>query len=297
MNHYFGAARSFLNWLVANGTLPENPLAGVKSVKEFVKARGRRAISDEEASRLLVVAPPERRIIYLMALHSGLRRNEMELLEWQDVFLDVESPFIKLRAATTKNRKGDTVVIHPELQEELRKLRDTSSSPCSRVVTMFSKLRPFKKDLAAAGIPFEDERGLRFDLHAMRMTFNTRMANGNVPTRAAMQAMRHSEERLTTKVYTDASRLHVAAHVASLAPLLGPVMVSARASGKSDPEGNLMPQADTIALEWKPTEAPENQGFSYTVTHGASHGHEVKNGSGAWDRTKDLVINSHPLCR
>jgi hypothetical protein len=23
----------------------------------------------------------------------------------------------------------------------------------------------------------------------------------------------------------------------------------------------------------------------------------ILNGSGAWDRTKDLVINSHPLCR
>lgn len=180
-------------------------------MKEFERVRERRAITDEEAASLLAAAPPERRIIYLLALHSGLRRNEMELLEWQDLFLDVESPFIKLRAATTKNRKGDIVVVHPELQEELKKWRGPSSSSCSRVVTMFSKLRPFMKDLAAAGIPFKDERGLRFDLHAMRMTFNTRMANGNIPTRAAMQAMRHSEERLTTKVYTDASRQHVAA--------------------------------------------------------------------------------------
>ena len=289
LNLYFGALRSFLNWLISNGTLPGNPLAGVKSVKDFTKVRERRSISDEEARSLLEAAPPERRIIYLMALHTGLRRKEMELLEWQDVFLDVESPFIKLRAITSKNRKGDTVVIHPELQAELEKRRDASASQCSRVVTMFPKLRAFMKDLAAAGIPFIDERGLRFDLHAMRMTFNTRMANGNIPTRAAMQAMRHSEERLTTKVYTDASRLHVAAHVASLPSLLGPVMVSARASGESESEGNKGPQTDTVALEWKPTGSPENQGFRYSLTHGATLCYNGPNGSGGWDRTNDLL--------
>ncbi len=282
-NHYFGAVQAFLNWLVRNGTLPDNPLAGVKCVKEFTKVRQRRAITDEEATRLLAVAAPERRIIYLMALHSGLRRNEMKLLEWQDVFLDVPSPYIKLRAATTKNRKGDTVVVHPELQEELKKMRGASPSPCSRVVTMFSKLRPFMKDLAAAGIPFEDERGLRFDLHAMRMTFNTRMANGNVPTRVAMHAMRHSEERLTTKVYTDPLRLPVAAHVAALPSLLGPVMVSARASGKSASEGYTGAQADTVAACWNPTESPETQGFSYVLTHSDTVPDNRPNGSGGRD--------------
>jgi integrase len=88
---------------------PTNPPSStaLESVKEHEKHRQRRAITDEKTERLLAVAPPERRIIYLMALHSGLRRNEMELWEWQDVFLDVPSPFIKLRVGTTKNRKGD----------------------------------------------------------------------------------------------------------------------------------------------------------------------------------------------
>lgn len=153
------------------------------------------------------------------------------------------------------------------------------------------------KDLAAAGIPFKDELGRRFDLHAMRMTFNTRMANGNVPTRAVMQAMRHSEERLTTKLYTDSSRLHVTAHIASLPCLMAPDMVSARASGKSDSEGNTSPQHDPMTFKLNPTGSPEIQGFSHSVSQSATVWHEVENGSGAWDRTTDLVINSHPLCR
>ena len=280
-NHYLASIGGFLGWLVRTGKLPEHPLTGITKVKEHEKARPRRAITDEEAASLLAIAPPERRIIYLLALHTGLRRNEMKQLEWQDVFLDVPSPFIKLRAITTKNRKGDEVVIHPELQEELRKMRGESKQSCERVVSMFSKLRAFKKDLIAAGIPFIDERELRFDLHAARMTFNTRMANGNIPTRVAMHAMRHSEERLTTGVYTDASRLPVAAHVASLPSL----MVSARASGKSESEGNKGPLADTVTAINFDSESFHNQDFSHYLTQSGTLCLNWKIGSGARDRT------------
>jgi len=297
LNLYLGAMLSFLNWLVNSDRLPENPLRRVPKVKDFEQKRPRRACTDEEATRLLAVAPPERRLIYLLALHSGLRRDEMATLEWRDVFLDEAAPCIRLRASKSKNRKGDTVWLHPELVEELRANRSGGVKPSALVVRMFPRLRAFKKDLAAAGIAFEDEFGRRFDLHAARKTFNTRMATNGVPTRAAMHAMRHSEERLTTQVYTDATHLAVAQHVASLPRLLKPAQVSAIVSGKSASEGNTTPQADTMALDWKPTESPENQGFSYSLTHGATLGHEGENGSGGWDRTNDLVINSHPLCR
>ena len=267
LNNYLADMRAFLNWLVRTGNLPENPLTGVQKVKAHQKARPRRAITDEEIAGFLAVAPPDRRMVYLIALHTGLRRDEIRLLEWQDVFLDVPSPFIKLRAVTTKNRKGDTVVIHPELHDELVKLRNATPLPCSRVVAMFTGLEPFKKDLAAAGIPFVDERGLRFDFHAMRMTFNTRMANGNIPTRSCMQAMRHSDEKLTTVVYTDARLLNVAAYVASLPALLVPGLVSARVSGKSESEGNKGPLGDTTKAFTIDLKRPHNQDFSHTLTH------------------------------
>lgn len=77
-NLYFRAIRSFLNWLVANEVLTDNPLAGVKRVKESKKVRARRAISDDEANRLLAFAPSEGRINHLIALHTGLRRYEIQ---------------------------------------------------------------------------------------------------------------------------------------------------------------------------------------------------------------------------
>lgn len=297
LNLYLGGMLSFLNWLVNSDRLPENPLRRIAKVKEFEQKRPRRACTDEEATRLLAVAPPERRLIYLLALHSGLRRDEMATLEWRDVFLDEASPYIRLRASKSKNRKGDTVWLHPELVEELQAKRSGGVKVSDLVVRMFPRLRAFKKDLIAAGIAFQDEFGRRFDLHAARKTFNTRMATNGIPTRAAMHAMRHSEERLTTQVYTDATHLAVAQHVASLPRLLKTEKVSAIVSGKSASERHTPTQADTMELQWKPTEGLENQGFSYSLTQCATLGHKGANGSGGWDRTNDLVINSHPLCR
>jgi integrase len=297
LNLYLGAMLSFLNWLVNSDRLKENPLRRVPKAKDFEQKRPRRACTDEEATRLLAVAPAERRLIYLIALHTGLRRSEIASLQWRDVNLDEPTPFIRLRAKNTKNRTGDTVWLHPELIDELRAVHSLGVEASALVVRMFPRLRAFRKDLEAANIPFEDEFGVRFDLHSARKTFNTRMATNGVPTRAAMHAMRHSEEKLTTVVYTQSSHLAVASHIATLPRLLKTNQVSAIVSGKCAISGNTATQADTLAVSTEPTETLENQGFSYDLTPSATPRNKCENGSGGWDRTNDLVINSHPLCR
>lgn len=297
LNQYFGALTSFCNWLVNTERMKENPLRRVSKVKDHDKKRVRRAVSDEEIQKLLEVAPSERRIIYLIALHTGLRRSEIELLEWQDVILVDENPQIHLRCVTTKNRKGETVFLHPELVTALKESKDTSATDDSRVVKMFNKLDLFKKDLAAAGIVYKDAMGRVFDLHAMRVTFNTRLANHSVPTRIAMQAMRHSDEKLTTKVYTDTALLPVAAQVCSLPPLLGSVKVSHILSHGLETEGNSATQRDIEEQAVEELESLQTKGFRSTLTHSEPNCVDSQNGSGGRDRTYDLVINSHPLCR
>ncbi len=74
---------------------------------------------------------------------------------------------------------------------------------------------------------------------------------------------------------------------------MGPVRV-AECQKKVNQRATSGHHADTMALEWKPTECPENQelGFSDFLTHSATLGHKEEDGSGGWDRTNDLVINS-----
>ena len=292
LNEYLTSARAFLKWLVETDRLPENPLQRVARVKQYEERRKRRAITDEEASRLLAVAPPERRLVYLVAMHTGLRRNEMASLEWRDVHLDCEFPFIKLRAENTKNRKGDTVCIHPELWNALIEARPADFNGRDRVLQMFNKLHLFKKDLEAAGIPFIDENGERFDLHSMRKTLCTRMANGNVPTRIAMQQMRHSEERLTTKVYTDVSRLPVAEHVNGLPALFKRLEVSRIVSHENAPQADSVTRGNTKDPQGGPFETVQTQPFEHTLTHTATFSFAGEDGSGGRARTYDLFARS-----
>jgi hypothetical protein len=67
-----------------------------------------------------------------------------------------------------------------------------------------------KKDLAAAGIPYKDALGRQADFHALRHTFGTNLSLAGVLPRVAMELMRHSDLRLTMKVYTDPSQLPLA---------------------------------------------------------------------------------------
>jgi hypothetical protein len=78
------------------------------------------------------------------------------------------------------------------------------------------RLPRFRKDLELAGIPFVDAQGRRFDLHALRVTFGTNLSVAGVAPRTAMELMRHSDIKLTMRIYTDASQLPTAAAVAAL---------------------------------------------------------------------------------
>jgi len=67
-----------------------------------------------------------------------------------------------------------------------------------------------------AGIPFLDSKGKRVDFHSLRHTLSTNMALAGTPPRVAMEIMRHSDIRLTSKTYTDAGKLPVIDAVSQL---------------------------------------------------------------------------------
>lgn len=64
-------------------------------------------------------------------------------------------------------------------------------------------LRILDRDLKAAGIPKRDDRGRTVDGNAMRTTFGTLLSKTGTAPRTAQAALRHSDIKLTTGVYTD----------------------------------------------------------------------------------------------
>ena len=171
VNEYVGTLKQLSRWAVRTSRLPSDPLAVVKkqSAKTIEKKRPRRALSPDEIGALLeaasarplielrtvrtgkrrgqlgarvrpgVAAKAEargqnRRVSYLLALWTGLRRSELRALEWRDVELDSLPARITLRAATTKAKRADSIVLHPQIAEELGAIRPRKASAWSHVV-------------------------------------------------------------------------------------------------------------------------------------------------------------------
>jgi len=236
VNEYRAAMHAFCGWLVREDILDANPVAAVPT-RDRVEVRQRRALTPDEAERLLEVAPPDRALFYRVALLTGLRVGELRQLEWRDLELDGPAPSILLRAATTKARRSDELPIPTSLADALCQARPPDAAPTDRVFRAIPKLETFWRDLKRAGIPRTDDRGRSLDRHSLRLSFVTWLAaEAGADPRTAMKLARHTDIRLTTAVYTDPRLLDGRAVVERLPQLDGaPNCKRQRATGTLDP--------------------------------------------------------------
>ena len=221
LNEYLAAISGLLRWMKGLGRIEENPLGAVGRVDGRGKqSYERRALSPEEVQRLLATSG-RRRVVYLTALKTGLRRRELTELEWRDVHLEGEQAYLEVRAAVAKNRRRECLPLDAELVEALRTLQDAGSGRGRVFRVLVPRRETVKKDFERAGITILDEDGRKVDLHALRTTFCTMLAEAGLPERVRQELMRHRDPRLTNQTYTDTSRLPVSAAIAKLPRLLG----------------------------------------------------------------------------
>jgi integrase len=206
LNEYQAAAAMFCNWLEKR--TGRNPMRSVERIKSLGDPRRtRRAFTAEELWRLVDVAG-ERGIVYLVAAVTGLRRGELSRIEWRDVNLDEPQPYISARSSITKNAKLVGQPLAPKVAAALRQYRPANVVPRDLVLRrLMPTMDRFRADLAAAGISYVDEKGRHADFHALRKTLGTELAKSQQPLRVTMELMRHSDAKLTTKIYTDAGML------------------------------------------------------------------------------------------
>ena len=209
LNDYLSLANTFFNWLVKYDRLNKNPLLRVASLeRQMVKPR--RAFSDQEFNKLVSVVPVRRRVVYLLAAYTGLRRGELKQLQWGDLKIQGDEAWLEVRASTTKNRKSANIQLRREILQELLAIKPEYSKPEYLMLKCkVPKMERFKKDLLLAGIKYVDQGGRVADFHSLRHTFATNLSKCGVAPRIAMEMMRHSDIKLTMKTYTDASQLPV----------------------------------------------------------------------------------------
>lgn len=249
-NEYISSIKAFTKWAVTYRRMKDDPLAGLKVTERraIEPAHPRRALTSAEIACLLNAAERrpllelktirtgtnkgkplaevtpkaeaqaihkgrERRLVYLLAIWTGLRRGEIRQLAWGDLELDSMPARIRLRAHTTKSKRADLLPIHPQLADALRAWRPANAGPLDFVVSTVPNMKCLRADLKLAGIDDIDEAKRYVDFHSLRLSLSTMLATHKVSPRVAQALMRHSDPRLTANTYTDEKLLPLAAEL------------------------------------------------------------------------------------
>jgi hypothetical protein len=112
-----------------------------------------------------------------------------------------------------------------------------------------------KVDLERDGIEYCDESGRYTDFHALRYTWNMFLSKNGIPIRFATKLMRHSDIKLTTKVYTDETQLPIYDAIKGLPRLFAYTQIRAQISGAA---GQNVAQPGAAIEECKIAQVPVN---------------------------------------
>lgn len=203
VRHRADCLRSFCKWAVQRGYLAEDPIKGMSAFEKKAKTV-RRAMTVEEIHKLLEVAPPHRRLVYLVALASGLRAGELQALRVAD--LDAERGGLKLHSEWTKNRKSGLQPLPMAVVVMLA--RSSKDKPADAPLLQINALhghaaRDFHKDREKADIAYK-VLGQKVDFHALRVAYTTFVIESGADIKTAQTLARHSTPDLTLNVYARA---------------------------------------------------------------------------------------------
>lgn len=214
-NHYLTALKQFANWMFAQGRAPHLSFGAVSRYNVKTDPRHqRRALSEAECQTLLVTAARgpvrfrmsgrDRALLYLVAVSTGLRANELRQLKVADFHQAEGTHFLAVKAAAAKNRRPARQPIPDEIAKMLANYV-AGKAPDSRLFAMPESdhtAKMLRQDLEDAGISYCNPEGLYADFHALRHTFVTRLVGAGVDPKAIQLLARHSTPMLTLGLYS-----------------------------------------------------------------------------------------------
>jgi len=188
---------AFCRWAIRMKYLAKNPLEGWPQYDMTPKMK-RRCLTEQEIGALLSAAPDHRRLIYEVALATGLRANELRSLKIGN--LDVEAGGLRLQAEWTKNRHEDFQPLPNSLLRKLVAASEDKPENAPLLKTSHHHDRNFTTDREKAGIP-ADKFGGRATFHSLRHTAITLAGDCGASAKEMQTFARHSDPRLTLNVY------------------------------------------------------------------------------------------------
>lgn len=210
INIEISSIKTFLNKACKWDMLSTNPLKDMEYLKED-DSKVIRALTEEEAHKLLETANGWFHPVLLTALYTGLREGEMINLEWDDVDLKQCVIHVRRKAGWLPKSSGKTirerdVAIPKQLAEFLEEHKKKSEHDDNRVFhnrygdELKTGLRKVLMRLTAkCGFPEVTQ------FHALRHTYATHLIKMSKDLTVAKEQLGHVDIR-TTMRYTDLTK-------------------------------------------------------------------------------------------
>jgi integrase len=191
VNRELALLKTIFSKAVEWGRIPVNPLARVKKFREDnIKER---ILTPEETGWLIEAANARLRPILTIALNTGMRRNEVLSLRWQDV--NFAGNYIQIEPANAKSGKGRKVPMNELVVAALRALPKRHAlvfyNPDTKTSIQDIK-GSFKTACRRAGI-----KGVR--LHDLRHTAAWRMVEAGVDIVTVSKILGHASIQMTMR--------------------------------------------------------------------------------------------------
>lgn len=194
----------FCSFLVEEGLLPETPMKNIKSTMPPKRA-DIPTLADVKAfiDSLNVSRYAERRLrmMFLLALDTGLRRGELCALKIDD--FDGTGLLLHVRAETTKTRAGRTVPVSPQIARELKRFVTLRPQEWKAPWLFPTETgRKFSPDAFGLQIRKTSDRfGERMKIHGLRHLCATEFlrSTGNIALTAAL--LGHASISTTARFY------------------------------------------------------------------------------------------------
>lgn len=215
-NHYLDAAKMFCLWALSDGRIDKTPLASLsRKNPSSDRRRTRRSLTllecralistTENGPEVLDIPARDRVAIYMIALGTGFRAEEMLQLQVHWFHLDDVAPKIVVPAKYTKNKQEAEQFIPPWLATAIRPWLATREpgKPIFRFRSAW--LAPIlRSDLKAAGIEVQTAEGV-VDFHALRTTYTNLFMLAGPTIKQLQRGARHSDIKTTTTHYLKAT--------------------------------------------------------------------------------------------
>ena len=205
---YRSKLNSFFAWLKTKGYLAENPFTGIPcpqpnydDLKWLRKEEIQNLISSIALNSHNRFLAERNKLIILIGLYCGLRKNEILSLKTYD--LDLERRILTVQAITSKSRRERSLPMHDELLKGLKfYLEERKKLGYKTPYLLVSDNRDNK--LSKGGFKHFIEKlkadsGSKFHIHQLRHTFAVNMLANGCDLAKLKQLLGHTDIRMTVK--------------------------------------------------------------------------------------------------